>query len=111
MAGGRTMEQRVSSLEKRVKAIETNGGKMRAAMVAVQTDVESVKADIENVRGSVETIQQNTDDILSVVRATREGGKFLAKHMPRVVAAVSGAAVYAGFISPKVGDFFSALFN
>jgi hypothetical protein len=105
MAGGqRTIEQRVTTLERRMKTIEANGGKMRAALTTVQGDVEAVK-------GSVATIQTDTADILSIVSATKAGGKFVAKHLPRAVAAVSGAAVSAGLLNPKVGAFFSALFN
>jgi hypothetical protein len=91
------IEKRVAKLEREMKTV---GDLAREALTVSKSNREAL---IE-VKGT-------TDTILEVVSYAQSGGRFLAKHGPRMVAAVSGAAVSAGLLNPKVGAFFVALFN
>lgn len=112
MAGERSLENRVGALERRMKAVEANGGKIRSAVTTIEAEVSTVKTDVSK-------IVTDTAEILALVSATKATTKFLGKHVggflgkhgPRMVAAISGAAVSAGLLNPKVGAFFTALFN
>lgn len=91
-------------LEKRVSELETKMG-----------SVEALAREALNVsRSNHETlvsVKETTDTILDVVTYAKSGGKFLAKHGPRVIAALSGAAVSAGLLNPAIGQAIRSIFG
>ena len=80
---GGGLEQRVTALETRMYAVETN----------------------------LETAVNNTAELLSIVKATKGVAAFAKKHGPRAVAFVTGTLAAAGVGNPAVWKFIGSFFE
>lgn len=80
--GGRNLERRVSSLEARMKHVET----------------------------SIASVKQNTDEILALISHGKSVAGFVGKHGPRVVAFLVGVALTKGWIGHDLAQFLNGFF-
>ena len=107
------VEQRVVAVEDDLKKIRKNMHETNNELSAMQGAIEILRKSVEESKNSITSVQQDTSEILSVLHNTKSAFGVIRKHGPRAIAAIMGAAIYAGFIDANnpIARFFHALFT